>query len=267
MLQPIDKYMRVVTGLVVLVCLARINASSFPTHASPRQADQRHSRETEAEVAHWSAQLKSSDQEERRDAAVKLSGIDGDAALAALTSAVTDVSPGVRALVLAALGERSDISVVALVAARLSSDKDAFVRKTAAYALAGFPGTGRTTALIAALKDKDQEVRGAAAVALGDHPDAAAVEPLAASLLDKSYFVRAQAARALGINRGAAAQAVPTLIRLLASDSDPEVKRCAATALGSIADRSALPALERASQDRDTYLAQDALDSIRKIQK
>jgi HEAT repeat protein len=264
-MQPIVRHMRFITGLLVVVCFARIVGSSFSSHALPPQVNQRHSREIEAEVAHWSAQLKSSDQEERREAAVRLSGLDGDAALSALTSALTDASPGVRALVLAGLGERSEESVVPLVAARLTSDKDAFVRKAAAYALGRFSGTGRTAALVEALKDKDLEVRGAAAVSLGDHPDAAALAPLAASLSDKSAFVRAQAARALGVNGSAATQAVSALIRLLASDPDVEVKRQAATAVGSIGDRSALPALERASDDRDTYLAQAARDSITMI--
>ncbi len=262
------QHTRIITGLLVAIFFARIVGSSFLSIAqSQPQVNQRHSREVEAEVAHWAAQLKSSDQEERREAAMALSRLDGDAAASALVSALTDASPGVRAIVIAGLGERSDTAVVPLVAARLTSDKDAFVRKTAAYALGSFSGTERTTALIAALKDKDPEVRGAAAVSLGDHADAAAIAPLAAALSDKSAFVRARAAHALGVNGSAATQAVSTLIRLLASDQDGEVKRQAATALGSIGDRSALPALERASRDSDPYLVQAARDSIRMIER
>ncbi len=259
--------MQFITGLLVVACLARIDGSSLSSRASPSQVNQRHFREAEVEVAHWSAQLKSSNQEERLDAAVRLSSLDGDAALLALKSALADVSAAVRAVALAGLGERMDTSVVPLVAAHLTSDKDAFVRKTAAYALGALSGGERTAVLITGLKDKDPEVRGAAAVSLGDHPDPAALAPLTAALADKSAFVRAQAARALGVNGGAAAQAVPTLIKLLASDPDAEVKRQAATAAGAIGDRSALPALERASRDHDTYLAQAALDSIRMIEK
>jgi HEAT repeat protein len=265
-MQSIVQHMRFITGLLVVVCFARIVGSSVSSPATPGQGDQRHSREIEAEVAHWSAQLKSSDEEERREAAVRLSRLDGDAALSALISALTDASSGVRALALAGLGDRSDTSVVPFVAARLTSDKDPFVRKTAAYGLGRFSGAGRTAALIAALKDKDLEVRGAAAVSLGDHADAAALAPLASSLSDKSAFVRAQAARALGVNGSAATQAVSALIGLLTSDPDVEVKRQAATAVGSIGDRSALPALERASRDGDTYLAQAARDSITMIE-
>ena len=258
----------IITGLHVLLILVRIVASGFPAVSPPlHQINQRRSREIEAEVAHWSAQLKSADQEERRDAAMKLSRIEGSAATSALVSALTDRSPLVRAAVVASLGERADTSVASPLAARLTSDKDAFVRKTAAYALGRFSGAERAAALIGALKDKDPEVRGAAAVSLGDHAELAAVVPLAAALSDKSAFVRAQAAHALGVNGSAATQAVATLIRLLAADQDGEVKRQAATALGSIGDRSALQALDRATHDSDPYLAQAALDSIRMMER
>lgn len=265
-MQPLEQRKLITTGLFVIICLTGIVGSSHPFFSlSQTQVNQRHSREIEAEVAHWSAQLKSADVQERREAAMSLSRIDGEAATSALVGALTDPSPLVRAVVAAGLGERPDPSVVPLLAARLTSDKDAFVRKTAAYALGRFSSTERTAALIVALNDKDPEVRGAVAVSLGDHADASAIAPLAAALSDRSAFVRAQTARALGLNGSAATQVVPALIRLLASDQDGEVKRQAAAALGSIGDRSALPALERATHDSDSYLAQTAHDSIRMI--
>jgi HEAT repeat protein len=230
------------------------------------QISQRQTRETEADVARWAAQLKSGDAEERRDAVIMLSQLDGDSATSALVSALADSLPGVRALALGGLGARPEPGILPPVVARLTSDKDPFVRKAAAYALAGFSGPERTAALIGALKDKDQEVRGASALALGDHADSTAVAPLAAALSDKNAFVRAQAARALGVNGPAAASAVPELVRRLGSDGDGEVKRHAATALGTIGDRSALPALERASRDSDFYLGEAARNSIRMIQ-
>ena len=264
----VQQKLLIIAGLHVVLILGRIVASGSPS-VSPSlpQIIQRHSREIDAEVARWSAQLKSGDPEERREAAMKLSGVEGSAATSALVSALTDPSSLVRASVVASLGERADTSVASPLAASLTSDKDAFVRKTAAYALGKFSGTERTAALLAALKDKDAEVRGAAAVSLGDHAESAAVVPLAAALSDKSAFVRAQAAHALGVNGSAAGQTVPTLIGLLASDHDGEVKRRAATALGSIGDRSALQALDRATHDSDPYLAQAALDSIRMLER
>lgn len=259
------------TGLIarsfILIVLVPSEGSALPPISVwPSQNSARHTREIEAEVAHWSAQLKSADLEERRNAVLILSNLDGDSATSALVSALTDKSPAVRALAVTGLGERSDNTIVPFVAARLSSDKDPFVRKAAAYALGNFRAQERTAALIAALRDKDQEVRGAAAVSLGDHPDAAAVGSLAASLFDKNAFVRAQASRALGVNGQAASQAVLALVKLLDGDPDAEVKRQSATALGLIGDRSALQALERASHDSDSYLAEAARDSIKMIQ-
>lgn len=260
-----EQHKRFITGLFVTICLSQVAGSGHP-FLSQAQINQRHSREIETDAAHWSAQLKSSDVEERSEAAIRLSQLDGEVAASALASALTDSSPIVRAVVAAALGAHRDPSVVPLLAARLTSDKDAFVRKTAAYALGGFSGTARTAALIGALKEKDPEVRGAAAVSLGDHADANAIAPLTAALSDKRAFVRAQAARALGVNGRGATQSAPALIRLLASDEDDEVKRQAAGALGLIGDRSALPSLERAALDSDSYLAQAARDSIRLIE-
>jgi HEAT repeat protein len=264
---PVVQHIRFVT-LVLVVLFARNSASSLP-NISPQQnqTNQRYSREIEAEVARWSEQLKSAGQEDRLEAALNLGHIEGSAATSSLASALTDPSALVRAVALAGLANRPDTSVAPLIAARLTSDKDAFVRKTAAYALSRFSGTDRTAALSAALKDKDLEVRGAAAVSLGDHPDAAAVAPLIAALSDKTAFVRAQAARALGLNTGAAAQVTPRLIKLLMSDNDGDVRRHAATALGLIGDRSALPALQTASHSGDSYLAQAARDAIKMIER
>ncbi|HSB08156.1 MAG TPA: HEAT repeat domain-containing protein [Blastocatellia bacterium] len=221
--------------------------------------------DSRSDVARWSAQLKSGDEEERREAAMILSSIEGPAAVAALTDALTDKSPRVRAAAINALSERDGESIARLLIARLAEDKDEFVRKSAGYALAKLRGAERTGALIEALNDKSPEVRGAAAVSLGDHADARAIAPLADALGDKSAFVRAQAARALGVNGISAAQAVSKLINLLNSDPDNEVKRQAATALGRIGDRAALEPLERARRDKDPYLAQAALDAIRQI--
>ncbi|MEK6322337.1 MAG: HEAT repeat domain-containing protein [Acidobacteriota bacterium] len=259
---------RFAAGLFVLTLFTRTAGSSLP-HTIPSQAqlNPQSSREIGAEDSRWFAQLNSSDQEKRREAVMELARVEGTAATSALLSALTDRSPRVRAAAAAAIAERGEVAAVPHLAACLSKDKDAFVRKMAAYALGKFRGIDRTAALIGALEDKDSEVRGAAAVSLGDHADADAVAALMTSLSDKSGFVRAHAARALGVNGSAATRAVPTLNKLLGSDDDGEVRRQAATALGSIRDRSALPALERARHDKDPHLAQAALDAIRMIER
>lgn len=265
-MRPLRRHTRF-AGLLVLFFFILTIATFGSPFIHPSQSNQQKSRQIESEVAHWSAQLKSGDEEERRDAAMRLSLLESDAAVSALASASGDRSPRVRAAAVAGLGESGNESMVPLLAARLAGDKDQFVRKTSAYALGRFRGSGRTAALIVALKDKDMEVRGAAAVSLGDHADAEAIAALESALSDKSAFVRAAAAHALGVNGTAAARVAPTLIGLLTSDEENEVKRQAATALGLIGNRSALPALERAKGDKDPYLAQAALDAIRAIEE
>jgi HEAT repeat protein len=265
-MRPAAQHIRLVTGVFILTFLTRAAGSSFPfLFPLQTQTNPPGSREIDSEAARSFAQLNSPDEEKRRDAVMKLSRVEGNAATSALLSALPDSSPRVRAAAAAGIAERGEVSAVSLLAACLVKDKDAFVRKTTAYALGAFRGIDRTSALIAALKDKDPEVRGAAAVSLGDHAEPDAVAPLMTALSDKNAFVRAQAARALGVNGAAAKQSVPTLKMLLTSDEDGEVKRQAAAALGSIGDRSALRALERAAREGDPYLAQAALDAIKTI--
>jgi HEAT repeat protein len=262
----VEQHLRLAAALFVLILCTRTIGSSPFTFPPQTRTDRQRSGQIDSEVAQWSAQLKSTDEEKRREAVMQLSHLDGEGAASAIASALTDSSPRVRAAAVAGLARRSEEGSVSLIAERLTKDKDEFVRKIAAHSLASFRGRARTDALIAALQDKKPEVRGAAAVALADHPDALAVAALAGPLADKDAFVRAHAARALGVNGSAAAQAVPALIKLLTSDEDNEVKRQAATALGRIGDRSALDALRRARHDKDPYLAQAALDAIRAIE-
>jgi HEAT repeat protein len=249
--------------LLLITTGPRLHALS-QTH--PR-ANQQKSESSDTEVARLSSQLKSSSEEERREAVMQLSSLKSDAAGGALASMINDPSARVRAAVVTALARRGNASAIPLLSARLKQDKDSFVRKTTAYALAEFRGDERTLALTEALKDKDAEVKAAAATSLGDHPDRDAIAALSAALSDKNEFVRSQSARALGVNGRSAVQAVSSLIALLSRDKDSEVKRQAALALGQIGDRAALPALERARHDKDPYLVQAAAEAIKLIEK
>ena len=246
-------------GIVAFGCPPRTLASD--------KAIQQSSASTDAEVARLASELKSSSEEERREAAVQLGAINSEAAYSALVSAISDPSPSVRAFVVFAIARHGRPDAARLLSDRLKQDKDGFVRKVSAFALAELRGPDRTPALIGALKDKDAEVRGAAAVSLADHPDDGAIVALTGALSDKSEFVRAHAARALGVNGRAAAQAVPALIDLLSKGADSEVKRQAATALGQIGDRAALPALEHARHDKDPYLVQAAEEATKLIER
>jgi HEAT repeat protein len=257
---------RLIVSLIVLASFASVQ----PFNRLGQCADfssllETSQQSSQSEIERLTSQLKSSDEEERRQATLMLAALETPAAIPALTSALNDTSERVRALAITGLARLGDPSLVAVIAARLAQDKKPFVRKAAAYALGKFGRAEGTAALIAALKDKDLEVRGAAAVALGEYRDASAIAPLSAALADKSEFVRAQAARALGTNGRAAAQSVPLLINLLTSDKDQNVKRHAATALGQIGERAALPALERAARSHDPYLSQAANEAIKMI--
>jgi len=216
-------------------------------------------------MARLSAQLKSADTEGRREAAMSLSRFKDKAVASLLLDALDDPSPIVRAAVVTALGDIADSSVVRALTRVLTSDKEVFVRKAAAYALGRISGSESTKALVSVLKDKDPEVRGAAAVSLGEHADPSTTAPLISALSDKDAFVRARAAAALGAIGPPASRAVPTLITQLKSDADAEVKRQIATSLGSMGDRSALPALHAAALDSDPYLADAARISIKKL--
>lgn len=252
---------------IFLVLATTIVASSFTAAIQSQPSKtQRDSRQMESEVAQWSERLRSGNEEERREAAMELSNLKSSGAVSLLASLLNDGSPRVRAAAAAALAGQPEESSVPVLAACLAKEENAFVRKTAVYALGGFRGPERTAAVIASLKDRDLEVRGAAAVSLGDHPDASAIAALTIALSDKSAFVRARAARALGVNGSSAGSAVTNLIRLLASDEESEVKRQAAAALGLIGDRSALSALERARNSRDPYLVDAAIEAIRMIE-
>lgn len=254
-----------IIALLVLICSVFETGLSLAANTQLQTRTENKNASTDSELAHWSAQLKSSDIEERREAAMRLGHISSDDATQVLIAGLIDPASIVRAAILVALAQRSP-SVVGSISRTLTSDKDPFVRKAAAYALTHYSGSQRTGALTAALKDKDPEVRGASAVALADHPDAEGITSLIASTADKSEFVRAQSARALGINGKAADEAVPALIKLLTSDRENEVKRQAATALGSIGNRSALQALQKAAHDDDFYLSQSAREAIKMIE-
>ena len=264
-MQPFSIYPLLLEPLALLLLLTTCSGFRAFSHTLSYITQQPET--SEAEVARLASQLKSSSEEERRDAAMQLSVLKSDRANATLASAVTDTAARVRASVVSGLARQGHTSSIPLLAGRLKQDKDIFVRKTAAYALAGFQGSERTLALTSALQDKDAEVRAAAASALGDHADAEAITALSTALADKSDFVRARASYALGVNGRMAVSAVAKLIELLSVDKDNEVRRQAAGALGSIGDRAALPALERARHDKDPYLVQAAAEAIKLIER
>ena len=239
--------------------------------------DSRNLTPLQIEIQKQQQRLSSSDQEERRDAVMKLGGLRVAAASRAALPALTDPSPSIRAIaVKAILSIGADESVAVLVP--LLSDKDEFVRREAAYAL-GLTHSRKATASLTErlLNDKEDGVRAAAAVALGQIADEASIVALVGTLApelstptktkrkrEQNVFVLRAVAHALGQIRSRAGTAA--LVSVLSNEKLPDdVRREAARSLGLIADPSAAEALRAASTAADPYLSEIAHEALRKL--
>ena len=134
------------------------------------------------EIEKQQQRLSSADQEDRRDAVMKLGSMRLEAASLAAVPALQDLSPIVRATTAKAILSIGNEKSAGLLIPLLK-DKDEFVRREAAYALGLTHSAGATFALSdRLLNDKEAGVRGAAAVALGEIADEAAVVALVGTL-------------------------------------------------------------------------------------
>lgn len=267
---------------VALMVFGYLSLFSTSIISTPRFQDDRTGNPTprQREIDKQQQRLSSTEVEERRDAVMRLGSLrHADASRAALP-ALTDPSSIVRATAAESiLSLPANESVTSLIP--LLSDKEAFVRQEAAYAL----GKTRSRAAVAPLAerlttDKDDGVRAAAAVALGEIGDEVVVPVLIQVIAgqtaiiegkskgkvkrDKNEFVLRAAAEGLGRIRSRAA--VPALMLLLADDElASDVRREAAHALGLIGDPVAVPALQKASTDNDPYLSRAAIEALRRM--
>lgn len=230
---------------------------------------------TQAEIEKQKQRLSSSDQEDRRDALMRLGTMRLPEASSAAVPALQDPLPIVRATATKAiLAIGADQSAGLLIP--LLNDKDEFVRREAAYALGLTRSTLATSQLSARLlSDKEAGVRGAAAVALGQIADEAAVVALVGTLApelsnakrkrEQNEFVLRSAASALGQIKSRAGTAALTYA--LSNEKMPgDVRREAARSLGMIGDPSAAPALKAATTSDDPFLSQIAHSALRKLQ-
>jgi len=219
--------------------------------------------------------LSSSDAEERRDALMKLGSMRRAEPSRVALVGLSDASPIVKAVAAKAiLSLGPDESVAALLP--LLNYKDEFVRREVAYALGATKSHNATSALIGLLvNDKEDGVRSAASVALGELEDESAVVTLAGVVApelggqkskkrEKNVFVIRAAAKSLGQIKSRAG--VPALLSALGNEKlDQDIRREAAHALGLIGDPSAAPALRTAANSSDPYLAQAAVNSLKKL--
>jgi HEAT repeat protein len=231
----------------------------------------------EIEIQKQQERLSSGDEEERRDALMRLAAMRRAAASRAALPALTDVSAKVRAMAAKAiLSLEPDESAAALLP--LLNDKDEFVRREVAYSLGATHSRTATTALSERLlTDKEPGVRGAAAVALGQIGDEAGVIALVGVLApqlsapaagkrkrEDNEFVLRAAAVALGQIKSKAG--VPALLAVVSNEkSAADVRREAVRSLGLIGDPTAIPALKTASLSEDPFLSQLAHESLRKL--
>ena len=181
-----------------------------------------------ARVAALTAALKDSDPGVRAAAAQALGRLDDKSAGNALAELLRDPDPEVQQQAIMALAELEDPRAVPGLE-RLLTSGDADVRQEAANKLGDLELTTAPASLINALKDPNADVRQAAANSLGNIDDQKAVPALIPLLSDPDKDVQEATVNALHNIGGP--QAMQALIGALKS-KDPQVRRMAAEALG-----------------------------------
>ncbi len=256
-----------VAGVVVFLFLTLTVAAQSTRDLTP----------LEIQIQKQQKRLDSGDEEERRDALMRLAAMRRPAASRVALPALNDPSAKVRVMAAKAiLSLDADESAAALLP--LLTDKDEFVRREVAYTLGATRSRTATTALSdRLLSDKEAGVRGAAAVALGQIGDEAGVIALAGVLApqlsapakgkrkrEDNEFVLRAAAGALGQIKSRAG--VPALLAVVNNEkSVADVRREAVRSLGLIGDPAAIPALQSVALSEDPFLSQLAYESLRKL--
>lgn len=151
----------------------------------------------------------------------------------------------------------------------LREGNDPVARAEAAQALGEKKVKAAVPTLIKALKDDlDIGVRMEAAWALGEIGDTNGIPALVEALQDKKAPLRVVVAESLG--KMGNKNGLELAIKELQTSNDILVKRLAATALGIIKDKQAIPVLTEALKDKDEKLriiANQALIQIGKVDK
>jgi HEAT repeat protein len=260
-------------GITALLALASlINLPVLTTSASTPQDNLT---PLKAAIRQQQTRLSSGDDEERRDAVMRLGLLHHPDASRTALPALSDLSIAVRVAAVTAVlslpGSESAASLIPLL-----NDKNDFVRQETAYAL-GHTGSRSAVAPLLELlrREKQAGVRGAIVVSLGRLRDESAVVPLAQLLgaglsgkgkgREQNVLVLRAAAESLGEIGSRAG--VPALISLLENtEIDSDIRRGAAEALGRIRDPAASSALRATMTSTDPYLARAAEESLRRIE-
>ncbi|MBI4673448.1 MAG: HEAT repeat domain-containing protein [Chloroflexi bacterium] len=160
------------------------------------------------------------------------------------------------------LGKLGDPRAVEPLIAALENSKT-FLPATAANALGKLGDPRAVEPLIAALKSSDSFLQENAADALGKLGDPRAVRPLIAAHNDASsnFTLRGSAMRAL--KKIGTTTIEPLIVAL--TDSDKNVRICAADALGEIGDPHAVEPLMAVFKDSDESVRTGAVRALSKI--
>ncbi|HEY7156829.1 MAG TPA: HEAT repeat domain-containing protein [Gemmataceae bacterium] len=192
---------------------------------------------------------------------------ESSSALAALTAALRDKDPYVRAVAAGALASIGPAGPDALPPLRdMLSDGERVpaLRALARYGAEAAPAIPQAIKL---LDDDESEVRWNAARTLGKIGPAAreAVPALVAALKDDDALVREHAAEALGDIGPDAKDSVRALMAVL-QDPDARVRRDAVRSLGQIGlgDKSAISAIEPLLKDKDEKVRRAARTTLLK---
>lgn len=187
----------------------------------------------------------------------------GRRAVPALVESLRDPDPTTRYLAAGQLGRIGDSRAVESLLTSLG-DPDEIVQYWAVSALGNIRDNRAVEALLPLLQHEDAGLRFRSAKALGEIGDKRAFEPLLALQDDPNLYARAHAVEALG--RVGDDRAWEVLLRVLAGDDDSWVRSMAATGLGYCGDRRAIPALVKATADKNWQVskaAKEALDRYR----
>jgi len=230
--------------------------------------------------------------EVRKAACAALSAIGDPQAVPALATALSDGSKEVRKAACEALGKLGHSHAVPALTTALS-DGSKEVRVAACAALSAVDDPQAVPALLHVLGDSEADVRRAAAEALGnlgdpqavpalsvwahagEHAARNALQTLGQPALDLTQAVAQVAAqgtwdiliRALPNEKvreavvGLGAPAVPALIQAL-GDSDANVRRASAEALGNLGDPQAVPALLHVLGDSEADVRRAAAEAL-----
>ena len=180
------------------------------------------------------------------------------ARVAALTAALKDTDPGVRAAAAQALGRLDDKSAGNALA-ELLRDPDPEVQQQAILSLAELEDPRAVPGLERLLTSGDAEVRQEAANKLGDLELTTAPPALLNALKDPNGDVREAAANSLGNIEDQ--KAVPSLIPLL-SDPDKDVQEATVNALHNIGGQQAMQALIGALKSKDPQVRRMAAEAL-----